>query len=167
MSSFVNFAYGSNMSTRRLRARTPSARPIGIAQLAGHRLTWHMRGSDGSAKCDILETGRAEDLVWGVLYDIAASEKHLLDLAEGLGRAYAHKTVQVRSGTQSLDAGAYVAIDTDASLLPYDWYLRFVLAGALEHRLPREYVDALSAVTVRVDPDRERRRRNLEILYER
>jgi SAM-dependent methyltransferase len=163
--TFVNFAYGSNMSSRRLRARTPSARPIGIGQLAGHRLVWHMRGSDGSAKCDIVETGRPEDVVWGVLYEIAASEKALLDQAEGLGRAYGYKTVRVQhTAGHHVEAGAYVAIETDASLTPYDWYLGFVLAGADEHGLPGDYASVLKALATRVDPDEARRERNLAVL---
>jgi gamma-glutamylcyclotransferase len=166
-SSFVNFAYGSNMSSRRLRARTPSARPIGIGRLSGHRLMWHMRGSDGSAKCDILETGRPEDVVWGVLYEIAASERPLLDQAEGLGQAYDYKTVRVQHAQgQHIEAGAYVAIDTDASLVPFDWYLGFVLAGAHEHGLPEDYASALKALATRIDPDEARRQRNLAVLRE-
>lgn len=164
-SSFVNFAYGSNMSSRRLRERTPSARPIGVGRLAGHRLAWHMRGSDGSAKCDILETGRLEDIVWGVLYEIAWSEKALLDQAEGLGRAYDYKMVRVQHVQgHHLEAGAYVAIETDPSLLPYDWYLGFVLAGADEHGLPSDYAAALRALATRIDPDAVRRDRNLAVL---
>jgi cation transport regulator ChaC len=164
-SSFVNFAYGSNMSSRRLRARTPSARPIGIGQLAGYRLAWHMRGSDGSAKCDIVETGRPEDVVWGVLYEIAASEKALLDQAEGLGHAYDYKAVRVAHVEgRHIEAGAYVAIATDASLVPFDWYLGFVLAGAHEHGLPGDYAAALQALTTQIDPDAARREKNLAVL---
>lgn len=50
------FAYGSNMLTERLIARTPSARPVGTSLLPGHRLTFHKRGRDGSGKCDAFET---------------------------------------------------------------------------------------------------------------
>ena len=34
------FAYGSNMSTPRLQARLPHARPLGPAWLDGHRLAF-------------------------------------------------------------------------------------------------------------------------------
>jgi hypothetical protein len=162
--SFVNFAYGSNMSTRRLRQRTPSARSLGIGQLAGYRLVCRMRGSDGSAKCDLHQTGQVEDVVWGVLYEIAMAEKPLLDQAEGLGRAYDYKTVQVRVGERRVEAGAYVAIEVDDTLLPYDWYLAFVLAGAEEHGLPGSYASGLKALSTLIDPDGERRERNLAIL---
>jgi gamma-glutamylcyclotransferase len=162
--SFLNFAYGSNMSSHRLRERTPSAQPIGIGQLCGHRLVWRKRGHDGSAKCDILQTGQTEDVVWGVLFEIAASEKPFLDQAEGLGQGYDYKTVSVLVDRQRVDAGAYFATDIDNTQQPYDWYVAFVLAGALEHGLPSDYSSALRSLSAVVDPDGERRKRNLAIL---
>ncbi|MDQ2734295.1 MAG: gamma-glutamylcyclotransferase [Pseudomonadota bacterium] len=161
--TYVNFAYGSNMCSRRLRERTPSARALGVGRLPGHKLAWHMAGADGSAKCDIVETGRAEDAVWGVLYEIAATEKHLLDQAEGLGRSYHCKDVEVVSGDGSVKAETYCALTVDPERVPYDWYHAYVLEGALEHGLPSEYADALKALEVLVDPDDERRHRHLAL----
>ncbi len=162
--SFINFAYGSNMSTRRLRARTPSAKALGVGRISGHRLAWHKLGQDGSAKCDIHETGRPEDCVWGVLYEIAHSERFLLDRAEGLGRGYEFKTVEVRTSTTIVTAGAYYATQIADSLLPYDWYHAFVLGGADEHGLPEDYRAGLRSISVDLDPDAERRRKNFELL---
>jgi hypothetical protein len=48
------FAYGSNMSLRRLRTRVPSAVKLGNATLFGHQLKFHKRSQDGSAKCDAM-----------------------------------------------------------------------------------------------------------------
>jgi hypothetical protein len=162
--SFVNFAYGSNMLTRRLRERTPSARRIGVARLPGHSLMWHKIGRDGSAKCDVLETRQPEDMVWGVLFEIAASERPLLDQAEGLGRGYGHKTVEVLADDGAVAAGVYYATDIDRTLLPFDWYLAFVLEGAQEHGLPADYVQKIESVAATVDPDRVRREKNLALL---
>ena len=161
---YLNFAYGSNMSSHRLRARTPSARSLGPARLPGHRLAWCKKGSDGSAKCHIVETGRSDDVVWGVLYEIDIDEKRLLDEAEGLGVHYVHRDVRVDTDAGAVDAGAYFAIDSDDSLQPFDWYVGFVLAGAVEHALPPEYVAAIGAVPAVVDPDAARRARNLSTL---
>lgn len=44
------FAYGSNMLTERLRARCPSAHPIGTGIAMGFRLNFSKRGEDGSGK---------------------------------------------------------------------------------------------------------------------
>jgi hypothetical protein len=161
---FINFAYGSNMSSQRLRARTPSARPIGIAPLAGHRLMWHKVGRDGSAKCDCLETGDPGDVVWGVLYQIALVDRPRLDLAEGLGQGYEHKAITVTTAAGRMDAGLYVATHIDADLRPFDWYQAFVLHGAREHGLPEHYVQGIAGVGVVVDADSARRATNLAIL---
>ena len=44
------FAYGSNLSSPRLRARVPSARPEGVARLEGQRLALDKPGRDGTAR---------------------------------------------------------------------------------------------------------------------
>jgi hypothetical protein len=149
--TFLNFAYGSNMATARLRARTPSARPLGVAKLEGHLLRWHKRGMDGSGKCDVVA---ADSIVWGVLYEIFAAEKPLLDAAEGLHRGYAEReTVVLAGGREARRVHLYHATDVDASLQPYHWYKRLVLAGAREHGLPERYVRTLDAVESQPDPD--------------
>jgi hypothetical protein len=48
----VYFAYGSNMSTARLRERMPSCKPLGTATLPGHALRFHKRSTDKSGKCN-------------------------------------------------------------------------------------------------------------------
>ncbi|MGK7917374.1 MAG: gamma-glutamylcyclotransferase family protein [Prochloraceae cyanobacterium] len=161
---FVYFAYGSNMSTRRLRKRTPSAKPLGMAQLLEHQLIFHKIGRDGSAKCDIHKTGRACDIVWGVLFEISTDERHLLDRAEGLGCGYEYKTVRVKSNESVIEAGAYYATHIDAELRPFDWYLNFVLKGAEEHGLPNSYLNSLKSWSMVIDPDSERSQRNFSLL---
>lgn len=164
--SFLYFAYGSNMSTRRLRKRTPSAKPLGIGQILEHQLIFHKIGRDGSAKCDIHQTGRASDMVWGVLFAISTDERHRLDRAEGLGYGYEYKTVRVKSNESVIEAGAYYATHIDTSLRPFDWYLNFVLQGAKEHGLPNSYLNSLKSWSMVIDPDPERRKRNLSLLKE-
>ncbi|MEM8882763.1 MAG: gamma-glutamylcyclotransferase family protein [Planctomycetota bacterium] len=151
------FAYGSNLSSRRLRARTPSARPVRVAALEGWSLRWHKRSLDGSGKCDIVpEEGGT---VWGVVYAIDLREKPRLDAAEGLGHGYEERRVE--------HGWTYVATDVDPSRMPYDWYKAFVVAGAREHGLPDAYVRGLEAVPARMDEDRERARRQALILEDR
>lgn len=53
--TFLNFAYGSNMLTARLRERVSSARPVGTACLPGFSLRWHKVSVDRSGKCDVVE----------------------------------------------------------------------------------------------------------------
>ena len=145
---FLNFAYGSNMSSARLRVRTPSARPLGKAWLAGHALRWHKPARDGSGKCAFVPTGDPRDRLWGVLYEIDEAERPWLDAAEALGTGYEHVTVQVFTETDMVTAIAYRAMPPQLDLQPLDWYHAYVMAGALEHGLPEDYVRALAAVAV-------------------
>jgi hypothetical protein len=159
--SFLNFSYGSNMLVRRLRARTPSALPLGAAVLHDHALHWHKAGQDGSGKCDVRTTPGAQ--VHGVLYRIARRDKPSLDAAEGLGAGYDEAECTVHGPLGAVPAWLYVATHIDAALPPYDWYHALVLAGAQEHRLPRHYIDALRTVATRPDGDARRAAQNFAL----
>ncbi|MGD8384961.1 MAG: gamma-glutamylcyclotransferase, partial [Lysobacterales bacterium] len=92
MNKLDYFAYGSNMSSKRLRARLPSASLAGVGVLRGHRLVFHkVSNHDGSGKCGIVESTR--DHVLGVLYEIDADEKPVLDRIEGAG--YVEKRIEI------------------------------------------------------------------------
>ena len=162
------FAYGSNMLTTRLRdpKRCPSATPIGVAELEGCELRWHKRSTDGSGKCDIVAGASAEARVFGVLYQIATSEKQALDKAEGLGKGYKEIDVEVVCNGRAVAAKAYQGTNIDATLKPYTWYRAFVVAGAKEHGLPREYIDRLARVAANEDTDRVRHDRNMRLIPE-
>jgi gamma-glutamylcyclotransferase len=155
------FAYGSNMPSARLRARCPSARPLGRAFVAGHELRWHKRSKDGSGQCDLFPVALQEALVHGVLYQIDPSERDALDRAEGYGYGYERMDVVALRDGNAHRAMTYRATDTDTSLRPYSWYLALVLAGAREHRLPDAYVALLEAVESIEDHDRARHTENI------
>lgn len=162
------FSYGSNMSTRRLQARVPSAAKFSVAKLTHHRLRFHKIGSkDYSAKCDIHETGQQEDVVFGVVFDIASEEKRLLDKVEGLGYGYEEKRVKLeaRNG-RIINAFSYYATRIDPALKPFDWYRKHVLIGALEHNLPEHYISMIKDVTAIVDENSVRRKTELSIYGE-
>jgi hypothetical protein len=154
------FAYGSNMSLRRLRVRVPSACVVSVATLRAHELRFHKRGRDGSAKCDIYSTGEASHRVIGVLYTIDPCERHALDLAEGLGAGYDEKEVSVTAEAgEMVIAFTYQATDLAPELKPYHWYKQHVYLGALENRLPPDYLAMIAATEAIEDADRERRDR--------
>lgn len=158
------FSYGSNMSRRRLASRTPSAQPIGIARLYGHRLEFHKIGKDGTAKCDAFESGVASDCVIGVLFQLHLSQKAILDEIEGVGRGYAQKMVSlVTAEEEAFEAFTYCATAIDATLKPYRWYKEHVLRGARENRLPEAYVRMIEAVAVIEDDDSARHEWELSI----
>ncbi len=153
---FLYFAYGSNLLSRRLRARTASALAVGRAVLRSHALRWHMASADGSGKCDVVAVDDAHAAVHGVVYRIDMAEKHLLDRAESLGVGYDEERVTVDLAGHPETACVYRALRIDAAAVPYDWYHALVLGGAREHGLPAHYLQRLAAVSTRPDPDAQR-----------
>jgi gamma-glutamylcyclotransferase len=165
--TFLYFAYGSNMVTRRLQGRTPSARAVGVGYVEGHRLAFDKVSIDGSGKADLEETGTTTDRVFGVLFNIEESEGTELDEAEGLGKGYRKGTVTVmRHDGTAIAATTYIATKKEPALLPYGWYKALVVAGAVENGLPPAYIEWLRTVTSRPDPNAERRAENEKLLFE-
>ena len=161
--TFLNFAYGSNMLTRRLQERVPSARPISIASLTGYELRWHKVSQDHSGKCDVVQVETPQVKVLGIVYEILTSEKASLDAAEGLGNGYDEKQVVLETKGGTMQAQAYFATNIDPSQLPYTWYKALVVAGAKEHGLPAAYVSKLEAVAAKVDANAQRAAKNFAI----
>ena len=158
------FAYGSNMSYKRLLARVPSAVKLGNASLSGHRLRFHKQGRDGSAKCDAHHTGIPSHRVLGVVFDIAPEEKPGLDRHEGLGQGYAIKAVRVSfEDGHRVEVYTYTATLIDTSLRPFHWYKEHVLKGAQENQLDAGYLRALREIESIADPDPARQARELAI----
>jgi gamma-glutamylcyclotransferase (GGCT)/AIG2-like uncharacterized protein YtfP len=160
----INFSYGSNMLKRRLQERAPAARAIGTGALKGHVLRWHKVGRDESGKCDAFMTGNENDVVHGVIYEIAQSDKPSLDAAEGLGEGYDEKEVEIHTPEGIVRAHVYYATHFDPDMVPFDWYKAFVVAGARQHALPAGYIERLAAVSSIPDADAARSRMNQRLL---
>ena len=162
----IYFAYGSNMSVRRLNERVPSAKPLGIGTLPEHRLMFRKRSRYGSGKCDISPSRACT--VFGVLFEIDSSEEAALDQFEGLHDGYLKKECNVR-----VDERRYVPAFTyhahpnhvDEDLKPYTWYLKHVIIGAEEASLPEAYVQEIRATESIEDTNQEREKREGK-LYE-
>lgn len=163
---FIYFAYGSNMSPRRLQARTPSARAIGPASVSGYRLVFDKHGADGSAKADCEHTGRPADQVQGALFQIELLERPALDAAEGAGKGYDVHCIKVLGPRGSVQALTYLATDKRPGLLPFGWYLRHVLEGARAFGLPADYTAAIARWPTLADLDPAREARELAIYAE-
>jgi len=158
------FSYGSNMSSRRLRDRVPSADFMIVATLHGHKLRCHKVSRDGSGKCDAYDTGDSNHCVIGVVFDISASEKPLLDLKEGLGSGYEEKIVYlVAADGAVIEATTYYATSIDSLLKPYCWYKHHVLIGAAEHGLPQDYIEVFAQVESVADPESERHAKEMAL----
>lgn len=159
------FAYGSNMSIRRLHQRVPSACFVAVATLLNHKLKFHKVGfKDGSGKCDAMKTGDTEDFILGVVFEIKKSEKTDLDRNEGLGFGYDEKSVIVTSiENENIEAITYYATNIDASVKPYHWYKEHVLRGARENGLPESYIQTIARVESISDLEPERHKTEMAI----
>lgn len=162
MCTFMYFAYGSNMSERRLKKRVSSAKVIGTGVLDNHCLTFHkLSRKDGSGKCTIERS--ESDKVYGVLFKINKTQERCLDAAEGIGKgSYKKITVDIvirDSKCRKYKCGKTICVKTyqatresiDRKLKPYTWYKQHVLVGAIEQKLPSCYIDYL----IRVDADKD------------
>jgi gamma-glutamylcyclotransferase len=165
------FAYGSNMLEARFkhRSRAPSASCIGVGMLRGYQLRFQKKGKDGSAKCNALETGNLDDVVYGVVFLVAEREMLLLDKEEDIERGgYSRKEVNIEmlNDFRKLMVACYFANQNfiDNNILPFEWYKALVVAGAKEHNLPEEYIQVLSQYPGVYDSDKERAKKALELL---
>ena len=161
------FAYGSNLSLRRLNKRAPSAVLEGTFRLHQFELLFHKIGRDGSGKCDASFTGQDHDVVYGRVFKVTTADKKSLDQCEGLGRGYELRHVKVQSETgQTYTAFTYVATSIDPELAPFCWYRQHVLIGASEANFPQSYIKEKLTVFCRRDPKQKRRNRELSLYLE-
>lgn len=147
------------MLAARLRARCPSARVIGTAEAAGFDIAFDKAGQDGSGKATLVAA--AGQAVPGALFHLDDADLTILDRIEGLGRGYDRHAIRLRQAGQPAEALTYIAPPghRDAGLLPFDWYLGLVLAGAHERALPPGWILRLRAVAAIPDPEADRPRR--------
>lgn len=165
---FHYFAYGTDMHPLQPGVRNLGGTVLGPASLVRHSLRFHRRSdvpTDGSGKCNAFRTGRASDVVHGVLYQV--HEQHRVRLADlhpedGGCRV---GTVRVALGPDTSEAAIHVADPDwiDETLLPYDWYVAVIGSAARIHGLPTAYQARLRTVTTVADADRERSARYFEM----
>lgn len=164
MTRLKYLAYGSNLHPLRLQQRVPSARPLARVELRGWALRFHKRGRDGSAKCNVIEAHDPGARVHGVLYDMLADQRALLDRVEDLGRGYRLKRLNLAAQGEIF---FYVANPghIDEGLLPFSWYKAYVVEGARFFGLPEAYIRSIDAVDAMADPHARRRRDNVRLLW--
>lgn len=162
--TFLYFAYGSNLLTEWLRDRCPSAKPIGIAIATNHKLVFEKRSIDKSGKATLVCSVGTHTP--GVVFEIAESERGLLDEAEGFrhdkpldpARYGRDDNFQIHIvATDSIVAATtYLANEPEDGLKPYDWYLALVIAGAVQHGLDSEQVKMLRQTDHDIDVEETR-----------
>ena len=162
--SISYFAFGSNLSSKRLLQRLPDAELGSVAILRGHRLCFRKNIRGESGKCDIALSDNPQDLVYGIVYLLNESEKRILDGYETGGFGYLDKSVEVFTlAGDALQAVTYYAATDHGMQPPFHWYKQHVLQGAIEQGFPGSYIDAIAAVTSVEDTDRARSKREMAI----
>ncbi len=68
---------------------------------------------------------------------------------------------------ETFEAETYIATNIDQNLHPFDWYKEHVLRGAKAGDLPADYITMIDAVVSEVDPDAERKARELAVYSKR
>jgi len=135
-----------------LTERIASAQLLTTSFLPDWSLHFHKRSIDGSAKCNILAGSSG---IHVAVFEISAEDKLVLDGIEGRGIGYSETMLNV---PEVGDCFSYVARPShiDDSLTLYDWYKELVLAGALMHGFPDDYVERIRVVPTQQDPDSHR-----------
>lgn len=167
-SSYLYFAYGSNMSSRRLnhQSRAPTAARFIAATAQGYRLVFDKVSKDGSSKADCEYTGNPAHQVCGGLYRVPFSEAVALDRVEGAtgsNPGYQRTEIALTTAQGPVKAITYVARHKLAGLKPYSWYRRHVLVGAQEFNLPLPYIEAIERLETQEDANKAREAEELAI----
>ncbi len=157
--TFLYFAYGSNMLTEWLRDRCPSAKPIGIANAANHKLVFGKRSIDNSGKATLVWTEGIHTP--GVVFEIAENERHILDDHEGYRPDKPHDLkrygrddnfqIQIVEDDSIVNVTTYLANQSKDDLKPYDWYRALVITGAVQHGLNPDHINSLRNVDFDID----------------
>lgn len=149
------FAYGANVHPRWLARRVPAAELLGPGKLPGFRLGFRKLGRDGAGRSDACPAGDPAVALPGALYRLAAEDLARLGAA---GAGYHLETVRIETGAGPVEAVTWRAdpVAVAEGLVPWDWYVGLILAGAERLGLPESHRRWLAAAPCRRDPDDER-----------
>ena len=143
--------------------RVSSARQLGVTFISTFDLEFNKRSDvDGSAKCNIVSGDRG---VHVAVFEVARSQKAVLDRIEGLGKGYNELAFKDPGFGELV---TYVADPTavDESLAPNDWYKEMVLLGCRSNNFPPEYIRTIEAIGSIEDPDNDRSHTQWKIIEE-
>lgn len=147
MTTVVHFAYGIEMHPEEMARIVPSARLVGRAVLADHRLEFygHSRVWDGAEESVVPEPG---SVVHGVLYRMSPRDADRLDAERdvklnGTGSRF-HYPVEVLAEDGAIQPALMLKKDRrGAPRPPSSEYLARVVQGAELCGLPQPWVEAL------------------------
>ncbi|XKL67542.1 hypothetical protein PGB90_003033 [Kerria lacca] len=157
LNTFLYFAYGSNLLTKRIHINNPSAVRKGIGKLKGYRLDFgdwsdHWKGSVATIVPD------QSTYVWGAIWEMNMQDMPNLDRQEGVGnKQYKVVTVNVITPENySAICRCYQLCQQpfkiqDSEVLPENrkpslLYMTVIINGAKESCLPESYINDLKKI---------------------
>ena len=145
--------------------RCPSAQYHANAYADHFTLEFSKKGkSDDSGKATLVPAQGQRQ--YGVVFTIETGELENLNRAESDYRREDHFQVTTADTKDRLSVKTYFALDTYLypDLVPFDWYLALMVAGAMEHELPATVIASFRNTPYLVDRDETRRAHALRIL---
>ncbi|XP_046662516.1 gamma-glutamylcyclotransferase-like [Homalodisca vitripennis] len=153
-STFLYFAYGSNLLMKRIHINNPSASRIGIGKLKHYRLDFNYKSKrwGGAAATIVPDSGSC---VWGAMWEIHNDNMSSLDRQEGVSQGvYEVVTASVeRPDGATVQCRTYQLVDQPPALSegeslpphrqPSKVYMDTIVAGAEESGLPAYYIEQL------------------------
>lgn len=154
--TFLYFAYGSNMLAERLIVRCPSAEFVAGAIAPNCILSFGKSSNDGSGKANLVTAQDASTP--GVLFAISEADRNQLDKDEGVNskketRYSRIDLFPVKNLETNRDecAMTYIAAENNVKLMPYDWYLALIVAGATKHDLLPNHIQIVNQSPYEID----------------
>ncbi|XP_041454585.1 uncharacterized protein LOC121407523 [Lytechinus variegatus] len=151
--TFLYFGYGSNMLKARIHVHNPTAQLVGPAKLEGYKLCFHAypdwisywKGAPATIK------KAPGDHLWGVVWRLHISDRDHLDSQES-GYSVLDVTVTTPEG------GSHVCrtyqLDNDVEeMAPSPHYMKVLIEGAKQSRVPSSYIQRLEAIPHNGDKD--------------
>lgn len=155
--TFTYFAYGSNLLQQRIQLLNPSAKRYGIGKLIDYQLNFNgfTKRWKGAPATIVPKSGSS---VWGALWELDMEHMASLDEQEGVtSKVYFPKQVDVEliDGTvkncrvyQLCDNAAAIdnICDLPENQKPSKVYLKTIILGARESKLPEDYMRFLESI---------------------
>ena len=122
------FAFGSNMSAKRMRERLGWSPSRSGAILYDYEMVFNKHSNDGG-KANIIDS--PGDIVEGILYSVNEEDLLILDKYEGVAaKQYKRYKIDVCDNSNRYFAAvAYKALKTGEISAPTEEYLKYILEG--------------------------------------
>ena len=136
------FAYGSNLNVDQMRERVGEWRLSKRALARNYTLVFnHYSKKWKGYTANLSETGKYEDVVYGVVYHI--DEEQLMKLGTYEGTPPLDMRVELEDGNEISDARVFMWKTSDSEQEPPKVYRKLVEQGLLQHGYSRSHVDTV------------------------